>query len=195
MSAAEIDAVVEIRALLEFWFGAAGTPEYGRFRPVWFRHDAAFDAELAGRFGRLYILAESGALDPLLRLEGGALALVLLLDQLPRNLFRGLPRAFATDAAARRVARFITNFNHDRHRLPTERLFLYLPFEHSESIFDQMQSVALFHDLGNAEWTDYAVRHRDIVARFGRFPHRNAALGRPSTPEEIEFLKQPGSSF
>lgn len=180
-----------IRRILSFWF--ADGPAVSR--EVWFKANPSFDKEISRRFRRTYERAAAGELDGLAENAEGSLALVLLLDQFPRNLFRGTAGAFASDGPARAVARHALKRGFDRPLPPAQRLFLYLPFEHSEDLADQEQSVALFAALGDAEWLDYAKRHRDIVARFGRFPHRNAALGRPSTPEEVAFLQTPGSSF
>lgn len=124
-----------------------------------------------------------------------ALAAVIALDQFPRNMFRGTPRAFATDPVALALAKDAVASGFDRDTVKNERLFLYLPFEHSESLADQRRSVELFAELDDAELLRYAEAHKVIIERFGRFPHRNAILGRRSTPEEEEFLKQPGSSF
>jgi uncharacterized protein (DUF924 family) len=187
------------REILDFWFADrddAGQPAY---RDQWFKRDDAFDAQIAQRFGAIVERALAGELDG--ELAGwadsaeGALALVILLDQFPRNLFRGTARAFAGDARALRLAKQAIAQGFDRQLPRYNRMFLYLPFEHSEHLADQDRSVALFAALDDDNVARYAVAHRDIVARFGRFPHRNAALGRPSTPEETEFLKQPGSSF
>jgi uncharacterized protein (DUF924 family) len=127
------------------------------------------------------------------------LARILLYDQFPRNMFRGTPRAFATDALARETTAYLLRTQGDRQLRPVERLFVYLPLMHSEDLTDQRQSVSLFQQLVQddplVDSVSYALRHREIIARFGRFPHRNAILGRSSTPEEIEFLQQPGSSF
>jgi uncharacterized protein (DUF924 family) len=174
--------------LLAFWF-APGT------KPRWFAKDGAFDAELRDRFGPLAAAAAEGRLARRAGTPRGALGLVLLLDQLPRNLHRGDPRAFAQDEKARAVASAALAAGHDAALGPDERLFLYLPFEHSEDLADQERAVELFGRLGDPELLGYAVRHRDIVARFGRFPHRNAVLGRPSTAEELAFLEGPNSSF
>jgi uncharacterized protein (DUF924 family) len=174
--------------LLAFWFA----PEN---RDRWFTPDPAFDAEIARRFAPLIADALAGRLAHWVEEPRGALALCLLLDQFPRNVWRGTPRAFAGDDQARRVAEEALARGHDQALAPEERLFLYLPFEHSESLADQERCVALMGQLGDAEWLDYAVRHRDIIARFGRFPHRNAILGRAGTAEELAFLQQPGSSF
>lgn len=123
----------------------------------------------------------------------------MLTDQLPRNMFRGTAQAFATDALALACARKVLAKGWDAPMLPVERMFVYLPFEHSEALEDQSRALELFEPLGafteTADTPDYARRHWEIVKRFGRFPHRNAILGRVGTPEETEFLKQPGSGF
>lgn len=178
-------------SLLSFWFGD-GPPAA---RDVWFKPTPAFDMEASRQFRSAYERAADGGFDLLMDSAEGCLALILLLDQMPRNLFRGSPRAFATDGQARRLARHALDYGFDKVQPAVRRLFLYLPFEHSEDLADQERSVALFTALGNAEWLDYAKRHRDIIARFGRFPHRNAVLGRPNTAEETAFLETPGSSF
>lgn len=189
----------EASALIDFWFGPPGSPVRFQHRAVWFKADPAFDAELRRRFLRLQQGAASGDCAEWALEAEPCLALVLLLDQLPRNLYRGTAAAFGCDAMARAAARGALARGFDRS-LPTSwRLFIYLPFEHSEEIEDQERSVALVAALARdpafAEMLDYAKRHRDIIARFGRFPHRNAALGRASTAEEEAFLKTPNSSF
>lgn len=183
------------RAVQDFWFGPPTASDFGRPRAVWFRRDPAFDADIRARFLADHELAAAGAYDGLTETAGGALALVLMLDQFPRNLFRGTARAFACDPAARAVARRALDREWDRAMLPVQRMFLYLPFEHSEDMADQDRSLALMTALGDAEWTRYAARHREIVQRFGRFPHRNAALGRETTAAERAFLLEPDSSF
>jgi len=170
--------------VLEFWFRRDPT--------AWFAKDAQFDAEIRERFLALHERAVAGELESWKRDMRSCLALVILLDQFPRNMFRGEARAFAGDARARAAARTILERGWDRSYTPAERDFAYLPFEHSESLDDQALSLRLFEGGENFEW---ARKHYDIVRRFGRFPHRNAALGRASTPEEIEFLSRPGSSF
>ena len=187
------------RTVLDFWFLPENDPAHGKSRPEWFRKDPAFDAVIQQRFGETMARALAGELvewddDP-----RGALARIILLDQFTRNAFRDTPRAFAGDTRALAAAREIVDSGRDRTRAPVERLFVYMPFEHAEDLAMQERAVALFlavaaePELGDN--LDYAVRHRDIIARFGRFPHRNRILGRESTPEEIEFLKTPGSSF
>ena len=183
--------------VLRFWFGADA--DYGKSRKAWFEKNPEFDHEIRERFSALCDQAASGALDAWQALPGECLALVITLDQFPRNLFRGDAKAFASDARALGAARHAVESGYDEGMLPVERLFLYLPFEHSETLDDQWRGIALIGRL--APWPEtadvfpYAVRHWEIVRRFGRFPHRNAALGRSSTPEELKFLQQPGSSF
>lgn len=183
---------------MEFWFGE---PEDGiiRSRGAWFQKNEEFDAEISARFRNDYEWAAAGELDDWLQMPRGALALTILLDQFPRNLFRGSAKAFETDARARCVARTALDLGYDARVSPVERWFFYLPFEHSEDPEDQRLWVKLFDSLGEDENSrrvyGYAVRHREIIDRFGRFPHRNATLGRESTQEEEEFLLTPGSSF
>lgn len=174
--------------ILSYWFS-------DDVKAKWFARDDAFDAELRRRFGALLGEAGKGAFAHWAESPDGTLALVILLDQLSRNIHRGTPEAFATDAAALAAAKEAVAKGYDLRLAPDMRGFLYMPYEHAEALADQDAGVALFEALGNAESLDYMRRHRDIIARFGRFPHRNAILGRNSTPEEIEFLKQPGSSF
>jgi uncharacterized protein (DUF924 family) len=170
--------------VLKFWFG--------RDRKAWFAKDPAFDEEIRQRFMPDYELGAAGMLGFWKRAPASALALVLLLDQFPRNMFRDSARAFAADPLARDAARTILDRGWDQAMTPDERMFAYLPFEHSEALQDQELSLKLFEGNPNFEW---ARKHWEIIRRFGRFPHRNAALGRESTPEEIEFLSQPGSRF
>ena len=188
-----------VEEILNFWFGRPETEEYGKPRKVWFVKKAEFDEEIRDRFESDCELAASGKLDIWQESADSCLALILLLDQFPRNLFRGTPRAFATDPQALAAARNAVDRGFDRHFLPVRRWFLYLPFEHAEDLQLQQQSVKLFEQLrddpASASPIAYAIRHFDVVKRFGRFPHRNQILGRQTTPEEAEFLKQPGSSF
>jgi uncharacterized protein (DUF924 family) len=183
--------------VLLFWFGPAD--ERGRRDKRWFEKDDAFDRECRNRFLRLHEEAAAGRLGTWKQAPDECLALILLLDQFPRNMFRGTPRAFATDPLALEAARHAVAQGFDKTLLPVERMFVYLPFEHSEALEDQEKACELSKPLTaypeTADAYRYAVLHRDIIRRFGRFPHRNAILGRASTPEEIEFLKQPGSSF
>ncbi|MFP2908833.1 DUF924 family protein [Pyxidicoccus sp. 3LFB2] len=196
--------MVSAEEVLGFWFGHPPdpvlNPASARYQERWFEKDAAFDAECRRRFLDAHEAAASGALKAWRDEPRGALALLLLLDQFPRNLFRGTPRAFATDALARDTARHALARGLDLALPPVWRWFLYLPFEHSEEVHDQRLAVALFEMLAlyhpaSQESLDYARRHRDVIERFGRFPHRNVTLGRPSTPEEEQFLQEPGSAF
>ena len=183
--------------VLLFWFGPPG--ERGKRQKRWFVKSAPFDREIRERFLPLYEAAAAGKLAHLRATAADSLALIVLLDQFPRNMFRGTPRAFATDPLALESARHAVAQGFDRSMLPVERMFVYLPFEHSEALADQLKSCELTKPLDAYPETDdvyrYAVAHRDIIRRFGRFPHRNAILGRASTPEELDFLKGPGSSF
>lgn len=174
--------------VLDFWYDPAN-------QPFWFKKSATFDEAVRQRLGDAHAAAAAGRLDNWRTTPEGALALVILLDQVPRNIHRGTARAFATDGAALAIAAAAIDDGLDRQLDSDQRLFLYLPLEHSEELEDQERSVALFTAIGNARLTDYAVRHRDIIARFGRFPHRNALLGRASTAEELRFLEEPNSSF
>lgn len=193
--------------LLEFWFGkdrddaAVARAKAG----LWWGHDPASDELLQERFGAATSAAAAGVLDHWVGSPRGRLALILLLDQLPRAVYRGTPAAFATDERALGVASKGLASGADRLLRPVERLFFYLPFEHSERIEDQERSVKLFRGLLESipesgrepfqMFLDYALRHRDVIARFGRFPHRNPILDRPSTALELEFLEEPESSF
>ena len=183
--------------VLRFWFGTTGG-----MRPEWFRKDAAFDAEIGRRFGATIeallnggeLAGESaGASRPLL-------ARIVVLDQFTRNAFRDTPRAFAGDPLALAEARAIVAAGDDLRLPPEHRLFIYLPFEHAEDLGMQDEALRLFSALAAespaaADLLDYAQRHRAVIARFGRFPHRNAILSRSSTDAEIAFLKEPGSRF
>ena len=183
--------------VLLFWFGPPD--ERGKRHKRWFVKSEAFDREVRERFLALYEEAAAGKLAHLKATAQECLALIILLDQFPRNMFRGTPRAFASDPLALETARHALAQGFDRTMLPVERMFVYLPFEHSEALADQLESCELTRPLEVYPETNdvyrYAVAHRDIIRRFGRFPHRNALLGRASTPEELEFLKGPGSSF
>lgn len=158
----------------------------------WFRGGNAFDALCRDRLGRAHHAAARRELDGWAATAEGALALLLLLDQIPRNIFRGSGHAFATDGLARHFAGRALEASHDAAFEQALRAFFYLPFEHSEALADQDRSVALFDTLGDANYRNYARAHRDVIARFGRFPHRNAALGRHTTPEEQAWLDAGG---
>lgn len=190
--------MTESQTVLDFWFGA---PTDGHFRPrdEWFRKDPAFDATMRERFAGLHARAVRGECADWTQAADTALALVIVLDQFPRNMFRDTPGAFASDAIALSTAQAAIARGFDAQLAPVQRWFFYLPFEHAEDIVMQDEAVRLFETLrGDADSTspiDYAYRHRAVIQRFGRFPHRNAILGRESTAEEAEFLRQPGSSF
>lgn len=181
--------------VLDFWFGTGA--ERGKRHKRWFEKDPAFDAEIVSRFSALHadVARHRIGLDT----AQECLARILTLDQFPRHIFRGTARAFATDPLALASAKHALSRGYDRGMLPVERLFLYLPFEHSELLEDQQRACELCKPLAaypeTADTYRYAVAHRVIIERFGRFPHRNVALGRESTPEEIAFLKEPNSSF
>ncbi|MBP2292685.1 DUF924 family protein [Azospirillum rugosum] len=178
-----------IDEIVDFWFDEA-------MKPYWFKPSASFDRAVSDTLLPHHEAAAAGKLDHWMDDVDGCLALCVLLDQVPRNAFRGSPRAFATDAKALAVARHAVENGFDLECNGDERIFLYLPFEHQEDPDCQRLSCALFRErVGEAEVVDYAERHRAIIERFGRFPHRNAILGRASTAEETEFLKEPGSAF
>jgi len=184
--------------ILDFWFGREDDPGYGKFREAWFRKDPAFDQEIREWFEDLQEEAAAGALDGWREEARSCLALVILLDQFPRNMYRGDAKSYATDRKAQVTAEYAVDHALDRELPDFQRAFLYMPFMHSEDLEHQRHAVELFGALqewGDSDPAHYAVLHMRIVERFGRFPHRNEILGRPTTPEEAEFLKQPGSSF
>lgn len=187
--------------VLDFWFLPPAAAGYGKPRDVWFRKDAAFDASIVARYGPLIEQAVAGGLrewdqqGPL-----GTLARIIVLDQFTRNAYRATPASFAGDPLALAAARQLVDSGADQALLPAQRWFAYMPFEHAEDARMQERSVALFTALaaenaGYEDVLDYAHRHRGVIARFGRFPHRNAILGRASTADELEYLAQPGSGF
>jgi uncharacterized protein (DUF924 family) len=190
------------REVLDFWFLPPSAEGFGKARNEWFRKDSRFDAAIAERFGGAIDHARAGGLRAWDR-EGphGTLARILVLDQFTRNAFRGTPASFAGDALALAAALELDASGADRALTPTQRWFAYMPFEHAEDARMQEKSVGLFAELARehggdfAGALDYAHRHRGVIARFGRFPHRNAILGRASSPEELAFLSQPGSGF
>ncbi len=174
--------------VLDFWFRELD-------RKAWFEKSDATDTLVRNRFLALHEKLAREVKPPSNLPPRAMLAAVIVFDQFPRNMFRGTPRAFATDPLALALARHMVDAGLDRDLSKDERMFLYLPFEHSEQAAEQSRCCALFALLEDAELVRYAYAHKDIIDRFGRFPHRNAILGRASTPGEIEFLKQPGSSF
>jgi uncharacterized protein (DUF924 family) len=195
-----MNSIANLRGILDFWFLLPEVEGHGQPRAQWFRKDEAFDEEIRARFLPAVEGALAGKLDSWLTTPQGALALLILLDQFTRNLFRGEARCFAGDAQALRVAETVIAKGWDQAMSVVERAFVYLPFEHSETLADQERSLTLFGALAadspaTAGFLDYAQRHHEVIVRFGRFPHRNAALGRVSTPEEKDYLAQPGSGF
>jgi uncharacterized protein (DUF924 family) len=193
-----VPSEVDPEKILDFWFGSEDEPGYGEFREVWFRKDPEFDRMIRDRFEDLHEAAATGELDGWKEEARSCLALVILLDQFPRNMYRGDPKTYATDRKAQETAGYAVDRALDRELPAFQRMFLYMPFMHSEDLEQQRRSVELFRGLGGegeADPTSYAVQHMEIIERFGRFPHRNEILGRQTTPEEAEFLKLPGSSF
>ncbi|MCZ8309293.1 MAG: DUF924 domain-containing protein [Magnetospirillum sp.] len=188
-----------VAAVLDFWFGDPNDPLRDAFRDSWFKADAAFDQECRERFGALAAEAAQGALARLGDTPEGALALILLLDQMPRNIHRGTPLAFASDEAALSLARRIVARGFDQTLPPVMRLFVYLPFTHAEDLGAQNECVRLVESLPEAPWRARALKsaiaHRDVIVRFGRFAHRNAFLGRTSTADEQAYLAEPGAGF
>jgi uncharacterized protein (DUF924 family) len=194
-------------AVLEFWFPS----DSARANALWWGKDPRLDADIRERFGPTLAAAKAGQLDDWATTARGRVALIIVLDQLSRNIHRGDPQTYDADEQARALTLEGLALGHDRELSAIERLFFYMPLEHSEQLEHQEQCVELMRRLAQdvaAEpdvepkqrerfvgFIDFAVRHRDIVARFGRFPHRNTLLGRESTPEEVEFLRQPGSGF
>ena len=182
MSSAGIDEI------LNFWFGELS-------RRDWFRKDEALDSTIASRFGAIYHELRAGVPATWLNTPQGYLAAILVLDQFPRNMFRGDARSFATDDAALGLAKRAIAEGLDELLTRDQRVFLYMPFQHSEHRDDQARAIALYTMLGKPSNLDFALRHQAVVNRFDRFPHRNAVLGRASTAEEQAFLGEPGSSF
>lgn len=188
------------QALLDFWFGPPGDPEHENHRHIWFKSTPEYDATLRDLFLADYEQAASGALEAWETAPESALALLLLLDQIPRNIFRASPRAYAADAMAREVADRALARGFDQHFPKPWRKFFYLPLHHSEDLADQRRSVVLFDSVREDRDPDdreeqgglrrYGLPYVEVIARFGRFPHRNAILGRVSTPEEIAFMER-----
>lgn len=176
--------------ILNFWFS--------EIKPAqWFQKNDDFDAEIVARFESDYKLAVKGILDPWRDDPKGALALVIILDQFPRNMYRDTPQAFATDHKALEITKYALSKQFDALLNTQEKTFLYLPLEHSENLDDQDICVDLFAAIKDEDPVvyNYAIRHRDVIRKFGRFPHRNAILGRENTRGENEYLSQPDSGF
>ncbi len=174
-----------VARVLEFWYAG----QFNERRKAWFKKDPDFDAEIRRQFGDDVEKASKGDYDHLAETPEGALALIILLDQFPRNLFRNDPKTFATDSKALALAKEAVAGGLDKELTPFQKIFIYLPFEHSENLQDQHRAVELCEALGDADYLKYAIAHRDVIAQFGRFPHRNKVLGRKSTKAEVEFLK------
>lgn len=174
--------------ILDFWFGTNGEGA----RKEWFAKNPAFDTEIRERFFQVYQKAAAAELSAWLETPGPALALVILLDQFPRNMFRNSSQMFATDQLALDYAKQALDVEHDQAARPLHRIFFYLPFEHSENMADQERSVDLFaklaQEINDDTYYDYAVKHREVIRRFGRFPHRNSLLQRCSTDAEEKFI-------
>jgi uncharacterized protein (DUF924 family) len=199
--------IAQAENVLDFWFGPSGsaTDTAGRQGKLWFGKSPANDQAVIDRFSTTLLAATARQLDHWADTPRNRLALVIVLDQFPHHVYRDQPQAFATDPQALALSLEALATGEDRQLTPIERVFLYLPLEHAESVAMQEQSVALYEQLALEaaagerglfdDFHNYARQHRDVVARFGRFPHRNAILGRPSTADELEFLKQPGSRF
>ena len=188
------------RDVLDFWFGAPASAEHGTTRKQWFAKDAAFDDAVRERYAMLIEGALAGGLLEWDAQPASALARILVLDQFPRNAFRDTPRSFEGDPSALAAAQRMVASGDDGRLSAFERGFAYLPFEHSEALAMQDEALRLFERLAHdapaqAPLLEWALRHHAIVRRFGRFPHRNAILGRASSAAETEFLAEPGSRF
>ncbi|MDV7339690.1 DUF924 family protein [Terasakiella sp. A23] len=185
----------DIKSLLEFWFSSSTPGEMNTHRKEWWVKDPEFDRRIQDEFSPLFEKADAGELDDWKETPLGCVALALLLDQFPRNMFRGKARAFASDEKARALTRHVLDKGFDKNLPIGARLFLYLPLEHSEDLQDQNDCIKLVESMGDEGYLDFAKKHQVIIKRFGRFPHRNETLGRTSTNEEVAFLSEPGSSF
>ena len=188
------------QAVLDFWFGVPSDAEFGKTRAAWFRKDRNFDAAISNRFRLLVEHALAGRLREWDARPGSALARIVVLDQFTRNIFRDTAHSFAGDGLAVEAAQAMLSRGCDATLLPVQRSFVYLPFEHAEDVALQDRSVALFSALAAQapelhDMLAYAHKHRDVIRRFGRFPHRNACLRRRSTEQERDYLAQPGSGF
>jgi len=180
--------MVLVNDILTFWYGDADLSQNGEFRQAWFKSDPAFDAEIKDKFLLAGNTAALGGHDDWMEAAMGSLALCILLDQFPRNLFRGRAQAFETDSKARKIAGNAISAGFDASVSPVKRSFFYLPFMHSEDLGDQIRSVELYRALGNENNYRYALEHYYVISRFSRFPTRNPALGRHSTEEEEKFI-------
>jgi uncharacterized protein (DUF924 family) len=196
-----MEEMSRVEEILAFWFGKPRDDQayYQERSAVWFASNPEFDQEIRDRFAIDYHAAAAQKLMAWQDAPRSGLALVILLDQFPRNIFRGESRAFAADPLAREVATYLIQVGFDQQLLPAERSFVYLPFMHSENVEDQRRSVALFRQLAQERpyisSLSFATKHLEVIECVGRFPHRNAVLGRLSTPAEVEFLQRAGSSL
>jgi uncharacterized protein (DUF924 family) len=198
---------IDIAKVLNFWFEGYPHSRLPQSEQIqrWFKSDPAFDDAIRSELGELHTQATTGDLANWESTPEGSLALLILLDQCSRNLFRGSGQAFAWDSQALTLAKALCASDGDQTLPALSRLFVYLPFEHSEALEDQDLAISLLQKLQTqapagleaamASFVDYAIQHREVIARFGRFPHRNERLNRSSTPEELDFLSQPGSAF
>ncbi len=176
--------------IIHFWFEETEPQQ-------WFQKNDDFDNEIRDRFFVTYEMARDGLCDSWNKDAEGCLALCILLDQFPRNMFRNDPKSFETDQKALLIAKYAVSKGFDQVLSPAKRRFIYLPYEHSEEIEDQKKSVAFFEKMKKDDplGHEYALRHLDVIEKFGRFPHRNKVLGRENTPAEEEYLAQPGAGF
>jgi uncharacterized protein (DUF924 family) len=185
----------KVNRILQFWFGSPHSESYTQLQPWWFHSHPAIDQQLQELFAADYQFAAAGYLDGWQGWSHSCLALILLLDQLPRNIFRGKATAWATDPQALAIANQAIQDGIDREFPPIQRWFFYLPLEHSENLATQEQCLALFQNLpahpGQAQAVAAASQHYQLIQQFGRFPHRNILLGRASTPAELEYLQRP----
>jgi len=186
----------ELNNVIKFWFGTTEDGPHVEPQSFWFKSTAALDGEIRSKFLNIHEQVLSGNYDETIETANDYLAVIILFDQMPRNMFRDTPRAFATDEDARRWARKAIEIGLDKSQSSIHRqCFFYLPLEHSEDMSDQTDSVRLFKEMGYDNYTRYAEAHRDVIAAYGRFPHRNKILGRNSTPAEEEYLSKPGAGF
>ncbi len=180
-----------VENILTFWFTSPRSKTYGKRQPMWFNSTPKIDQEIKLRYEKILEEAKKGSFENLQETPEGILALILLFDQFPRNMFRDSYKAYETDDKARNLAQKAIDLGFDQKLPPFMRPFIYLPFEHSENLKDQEKSVALFKVLGDEQSFSYATLHQDVIKRFGRFPFRNNSLGRVSTEAEISFMKEP----
>ncbi len=191
--------MASIEEILDFWFLPGDGPGFKKSKTKWFNKNDDFDKEITSRFLGDYEKAADGKRDAWQETASGCLALILLLDQFSRNMFRGSAKSFEADPKALEIASHAIDNGFDKTFGPHQRIFFYLPYEHHEDIADQEYCLELIRGIPGAMdeggYYTWAKAHYDIIAQFGHFPHRNEVLGRKSTAEEIEFLKQEGSSF